>query len=107
MKTEILRRLFGRSIRQTREAKGLTQEGLAKLTSLTRTSITNIERGHQLVSISALYELAEALDVEIGELLPTRDDVQRNLEAISRLPSTAEDKADIAHWVDSVTADPD
>ena len=106
MKTEALRRIFGRSLRSKRQGKAITQERLAELTSLTRTSITNIERGHQLVSITALYELADALDVEIDELLPSREEVQRQLEAMSKLPPTAEDKADIADWINSVTADP-
>lgn len=85
----------------------MTQEHLAEMTSLSRTSITNIERGNQLVSVTSLYELAEALDIEISELLPTCEEVQRNLEAISRLPSDIGEKADIAHWIDSVTADSD
>lgn len=106
MKTEVLKRIVGRSLRDKRKEKAATQERLAELTSLTRTSITNIERGHQLVSLTALYELADALDAEIDELLPSRQEVQRQVEAISKLPAAATDKADIAHWIDSVTADP-
>lgn len=77
------------------------------LTSLTRTSITNIERGHQLVSLVALYEISNALDVEVSDLVPSRSEVEREYEMMRKLPHSATDKADIVSWVDSVTGDVD
>lgn len=60
----------GRRIRQTREERGLTQEALAELVSLTRTSITNIEKGRQKILAHTLVDLATALRVAPATLLP-------------------------------------
>lgn len=60
----------GRRIRQTREERGLTQEALAELVSLTRTSITNIEKGRQKILAHTLVDLATALRVASATLLP-------------------------------------
>src|SRR2546428_13091214 len=59
-------------LRQLRRDSGLSQETLALRSSLTRTSITNIEKGRQHVSLDVLYRLAAALGVEPNVLLPTR-----------------------------------
>jgi len=61
---------IGKQIRQLREKKGITQERLAELASLTRTSITNIEKGRQKLPIHTLYVLANALGAEANEFLP-------------------------------------
>jgi transcriptional regulator with XRE-family HTH domain len=50
---------------------GLSQERLSDFVGLTRTSITNIEKGRQRVSLDLLFALAEALRIEPHELLPT------------------------------------
>lgn len=107
MSNEVLRRLIGEHLQKCRKKKGFTQEELAKRTSLKRTSITNVERSRQMISLSALYELAEALDVEVHELLPSRQDLSRQREAMSKIPPSKHNKADIAHWVDTVTTDSD
>lgn len=60
----------GRRIRQAREARGLTQEALADLVSLTRTSVTNIEKGRQKFLAHTLIDLAAALRVAPVTLLP-------------------------------------
>jgi transcriptional regulator with XRE-family HTH domain len=61
--------LVGKSIREAREKRGLTQKALASLVSLTRTSITNIERGKQKLLLHTLVELAEALKLPPSKLL--------------------------------------
>jgi transcriptional regulator with XRE-family HTH domain len=50
----------------------LTQEALASQVALTRTSITNIERGRQKLLLHTLVDIAHALSVEPAELLPVR-----------------------------------
>lgn len=107
MEIETLRQILGRRVREKRQERGFTQEGLANPTSLTRTSITNIERGHQLVSLVALYEISSALGTEVGALIPSHGEVEREHAMMQKLPSTAADKADIANWIDSVTGDVD
>ena len=67
---------LGHRIRKTREERGLTQESLASLISLSRTSITNIERGRQSVPLHKLIEIADALRVDASNLLPRSADRQ-------------------------------
>lgn len=62
----------GRRIREARRRRKppLTQEGLAKLVSLTRTSITNVEKGRQKFLLHTLADIASALHVDPATLLP-------------------------------------
>jgi transcriptional regulator with XRE-family HTH domain len=66
-----LYREIGKMVRDAREAAALTQGLLAQHVGLTRTSITNIERGQQKIQIHTLYAIAEALNVRVATLLPT------------------------------------
>lgn len=63
------RRLFAKRLKQIRQLKGLSQEGLADLASLHRTYVGSVERGERNISIDNMERLAEALDVDISELL--------------------------------------
>lgn len=60
----------GRKIRAAREDRGLTQDALASLVSLTRTSITNIEKGRQKLLLHTLVDVAVALNIPPLKLLP-------------------------------------
>jgi len=51
----------------------MSQEVLAERSNLSRTSIVNIERGRQGVSLATLYRLAAALNVPPTALLPPPD----------------------------------
>lgn len=61
--------LFGKTIRQVREQKGLSQEGLADLCHLHRTYIGGIERGERNIGLLNLLRLSKALKVLPSELL--------------------------------------
>ncbi len=63
---------IGKRVREARRNKHLTQERLAEIVSVTRTSITNIEKGRQKVLVHSLYNLAAALGVAIDYLLPEK-----------------------------------
>jgi transcriptional regulator with XRE-family HTH domain len=65
-----LYRLFGSRVRALREEKNVTQEELAKRVDLSRTSITNIEKGRQRVLLHQMVEIAQALDAEPTALIP-------------------------------------
>lgn len=60
---------FGRRLRQTREAKGLTQEGLAHRAGSTFSSISGYERGQTTPSFPVILDIAYALGVDPGELI--------------------------------------
>ena len=58
----------GKRIRSLREAKGVSQEGLAEKSGLHRTYIGGVERGLRNPSLKSLARMAKALDVRIGQL---------------------------------------
>jgi len=61
-------RELGHRIQRARTKKGLTQESLASLVGLSRTSVVNIERGRQKVLAHTLVRLARALKEDIADL---------------------------------------
>ncbi len=61
---------IGRRVRLARERAGLTQDALAARVSLSRTSVTNIEKGRQKVLLHTFCGLAAALGVAPTTLLP-------------------------------------
>lgn len=74
---------LGRQIARARDGK-MTQDTLAQKLCLTRTSIINIEKGRQQVLVHTLADIASALGVPVGELLPPQDDVAHHLRDASR-----------------------
>lgn len=60
----------GRRIRKERKDRHITQEDLGKAVGLTRTSVTNIERGRQKLLLHTLADCSAALGVAIARLLP-------------------------------------
>jgi transcriptional regulator with XRE-family HTH domain len=64
---------FGRLVREHRRRLKLTQEELGELVGLTRTSITNIERGRQKVLLHQVFQIASSLKVNPEALLPVAD----------------------------------
>lgn len=60
----------GRRVRIARERIGLTQDALASQVMLSRTSVTNIEKGRQKVMAHTICNLAEALNIPPSELFP-------------------------------------
>lgn len=64
---------LGKLVRATRKHAGLTQEELGRRVGLTRTSITNLEKGRQRIQVHTLYELASALDLDPQDLLPSEE----------------------------------
>ncbi|OGH14235.1 MAG: transcriptional regulator [Candidatus Levybacteria bacterium RIFCSPHIGHO2_01_FULL_38_26] len=67
---EDVRVRFGKQLRSLREAKKLTQEGLADLAGMHFTYIGQIERGKRNPSLINLERLAKALKIDAGKLLP-------------------------------------
>ena len=68
---QIFYRQFGQLLAEIRRKKGMSQELLADELGLSRTSITNIEKGRQPIQLHSLYRIARLLEVELKELLPS------------------------------------
>lgn len=92
----------GRRIRDARKRRKppLTQEALAKLVSLTRTSITNVEKGRQKFLLHTLADIAVALQVDPATLLP-----QTSAEAECQLDEALKDRPQAEKtWIKSAVS---
>jgi len=71
--------LIGERIRSIREAQTprMSQGELARVLSLKRTSITNIENGQQRLTLEAIYRLCERFGLEVSDVVPLISDVAR------------------------------
>ncbi|PPE73072.1 transcriptional regulator [Solimonas fluminis] len=66
---------LGRKIRAVREDKGFSQEGFSVEVGLDRAYYGGIERGERNVAAVNLMKMAQALQVEVGELFPALDEL--------------------------------
>jgi transcriptional regulator with XRE-family HTH domain len=62
---------FGQMLSEMRRKKRISQEMLADELGLSRTSITNIEKGRQPVQLYSLYIIARLLGTDVKDLLPS------------------------------------
>jgi len=69
MMTESDYKQIGLRIRKAREEKGLTQEKLSELCSLSAAHIGNIERGTRIPSLDAVHTISCELSVSMDELM--------------------------------------
>jgi XRE family transcriptional regulator, regulator of sulfur utilization len=62
-------RIFGATVRRSREAKSWSQEQLAQYAGLNRSYVGEIERGETTASIVTVEKLARAFAVSMADLL--------------------------------------
>lgn len=60
---------FGEKVRQIRKEKGLSQEALADLAGIDRSYMGHIERGDQNITLTKIYQIADALDISPCKLI--------------------------------------
>ena len=60
---------FARSLRATREMRGLTQTELGSRAGMAAASVSHFETGVRAPSLESLVKLADALDVPVDALL--------------------------------------
>tara|TARA_R110000751_G_scaffold33508_2_gene83498 strand:+ start:11097 stop:11333 length:237 start_codon:yes stop_codon:yes gene_type:complete len=60
---------FGKRVREVRKSKGISQEKLAEMAGIDRSYMGNIERGEKNVTLKKAYEICDALEVEIKDLV--------------------------------------
>ena len=74
MDNKIIYNEIGKLVKKERKKQGLTQEQLADLTNYSLSFIANIESNtYQSFSIHTLYNLANALNISIHNLLPDKN----------------------------------
>ena len=69
----LLYHLIGERVRARRGS--MTQTELADRVGVGRTSITNLELGQQRMPLHYLVRIAEALDSDVRELIPSREEL--------------------------------
>lgn len=82
---------IGRKVAEVRKrgGLGLSQSKLASQVGITRSAVSAIEAGHQGVSIQTLCQLAAALEVAPGELLPDHEELRALMEQSEPSPAEA------------------
>jgi transcriptional regulator with XRE-family HTH domain len=60
---------LGKKIRSEREKRGLSQEGLGSLAKVHRTYVGMVERGEKNITIYNLKRFAQALGVQVRDLI--------------------------------------
>ena len=96
------KRSIGLRIKRLREARGLTQEGLAEHSGISSRSVSNIERGMNFPSFESLISFVGILKCNLSDILDapakgaagTRVDSEAKLSAI--IKSLPNDKIEIA-----------
>lgn len=68
LKTSVFHKEFGKSVQALRKEKGLTQEDLAEEVGVDRSYMGFIERGEKNPTLDKVMKIADALDVDAGEL---------------------------------------
>jgi transcriptional regulator with XRE-family HTH domain len=61
--------LFGKKVRQYRNARGMSQEELAEESDLHRNFISKVERGEKNISLMNMAKIANALRIDLSDLL--------------------------------------
>jgi transcriptional regulator with XRE-family HTH domain len=76
-----LRDVFATNLRRLRHEKGLSQDDLAYEAEVSRSYLSQLEKGAFYASLKIIGRLAEALGVEPAELLklPARNDRSKQL----------------------------
>lgn len=64
-----LKKAFGKTLKEIREAKDISQENLAFEADLDRTYISLLERGLRQPSLETIFSLAKALSIRPTELV--------------------------------------
>ncbi|WP_190300279.1 helix-turn-helix domain-containing protein [Rufibacter hautae] len=60
---------FGFHLKRLREGKGLSQQALADIANIGKTTVLRIENGRQSPTLEMLFSICEALEVPIVELM--------------------------------------
>ena len=95
IQTEEIYKIIGCRIRDARRKRLITQESLATQLNLTRTSVTNIEKGRQKLLVHTLIQLSTVLGTTTAELLLGFDQVNNTFA--DQIPSHLTDS--IKSWI--------
>ncbi len=98
--SEIQNRL-GENIKLFRKAKKLTQFELAEKADVSEDTVRSLEQGRTWLSDKTLYQITEALEVDVVKLfMPVGDSFKNNKENAAKLKEAI--ASDVRNYVDEV-----
>jgi len=87
----------GKTIRQARMAKNMTQMDLADAMQVSYQAVSNWERGNSMPDISKLEDLCRVLDLSLDDLLGAQKKEKATVEKVlAQEPLTVEELAEVA-----------
>lgn len=66
--------VLGSKIRSIRRRKKISQEKLADMIGVSRTTVLQWESGKTNLTMPNMYKLSEALDINVGDIMPDKKD---------------------------------
>ena len=73
--------VFGLVLRRIRRERDLSQEALANRAGLARNHVSELERARRDPGLATLVQLADALNMSMGELMARFDEERARLQA--------------------------
>jgi transcriptional regulator with XRE-family HTH domain len=83
---------IGKKIRELRKERKFSQENFAAAAGLGRTYMGRVERGEQNISIQNLIQIAFALKVQVGELIPALSELEKPIARLENGINLEEDR---------------
>lgn len=71
--------VFGRVLRRIRRERDLSQEALADIAGLARNHVSELERARRDPGLATVVQIADALDMGVGELMARFDEERARL----------------------------
>ena len=68
---------FGQHVRNARRKRHISQERLALLAGIDRSYMSRIERGVVSITLQKVYVIAQTLQCEVRDLLPTMEQLRK------------------------------
>lgn len=97
---------LGENVRQMRLKRGMTQEELAQKIDLTRSQISNIEKGKRATTYERQIKLAAALNCDVGDLydegekIPLTEEEQRWIVFNQRMKEKGYSPEELERWLE-------
>ncbi|MDF1487951.1 helix-turn-helix domain-containing protein [Tessaracoccus caeni] len=83
MKTILIRKVMGQTLRETRVAAGMTLREVSMCSMVSLGYLSEIERGHKEASSEVLFAIASALNVSLSDLMAKISVKIAELESLS------------------------
>lgn len=77
--------IFGERVKSRRRHQNLTQAELSVEVDISRTALTNIEKGNQRTNVFLLARLAHVLKTPPGDLIPDLSEAKQRLQQAKRV----------------------